>query len=128
MGYDLDLVLLVSAVATVHSGGGIQAVGGCCGSHMRNVRDVPAARPSAGCEVLPLAYTDSATMIENLHSPQLRLIELRIEHADLDSLIDRLGDDAPLDELVLRRLKKRRLRLRDQIAQLAQQVDPPEPA
>jgi hypothetical protein len=67
-------------------------------------------------------------MNENLHSPQRRLIELRMEHADLDSLIDLLAEQAPLDDLALRRLKKRRLRLRDQIAQLAAQVDPPEPA
>ena len=67
-------------------------------------------------------------MDDNLHSPQRHLIELRMEHADLDSLIDRLADEAPLDDLALRRLKKRRLRLRDQIAQLVSQVDPPEPA
>lgn len=67
-------------------------------------------------------------MDENLHSPQRRLIELRIEHADLDSLIDRLAEQNPLDDLALRRLKKRRLRLRDQIAQLEGLVDPPEPA
>ena len=30
-----------------------------------------------------------AAMDENLHSPQRRLIELRMEHADLDDLIDR---------------------------------------
>jgi hypothetical protein len=79
-------------------------------------------------ELLPRAYTECADMDDNLHSPQRRLIELRIEHADLDSLIDRLADEAPLDDLALRRLKKRRLRLRDQIAHLATQVDPPEPA
>ena len=67
-------------------------------------------------------------MDDNLHSPQRRLIELRIEHADLDSLIDRLAEQNPLDDLTLRRLKKRRLRLRDQIAQLEGMVDPPEPA
>jgi len=67
-------------------------------------------------------------MDDNLHSPQRRLIELRIEHADLDSLIDRLAEQNPLDDLALRRLKKRRLRLRDQIAQLEGLVDPPEPA
>jgi len=67
-------------------------------------------------------------MDENLHSPQRRLIELRIEHADLDSLIDRVAEEAPLDDLALRRLKKRRLRLRDQMTHLAAQVDPPEPA
>ncbi len=67
-------------------------------------------------------------MDDNLHSPQRRLIELRIEHADLDSLIDRTVDQAPMDDLALRRLKKRRLLLRDQIACLEAQVDPPEPA
>ena len=67
-------------------------------------------------------------MDDNLHSPQRRLIELRMEHADLNSLIDRLAEEAPVDDLVLRRLKKRRLRLRDQIAHLTMHVDPPEPA
>ena len=67
-------------------------------------------------------------MDDNLHSPQRRLIELRIEHADLDSLIDRAVPRRPLDELTLRRLKKRRLLLRDQIARLEAELDPPEPA
>lgn len=67
-------------------------------------------------------------MDDNLHSPQRRLIELRMEHADLDSLIDRLADEAPIDDLALRRLKKRRLLLRDLIARLEAEVDPPEPA
>lgn len=64
----------------------------------------------------------------NLHSPQRRLIELRIAHADLDSLIDRAAETAPPDDLALRRLKKRRLQLRDQIARLEAETDPPEPA
>jgi hypothetical protein len=67
-------------------------------------------------------------MIENLHSPQRRLIELRIEHADLNSLIDRAAYEPQTDELVLRRLKKRRLLLRDMIARLEMQLEPPEPA
>ncbi len=67
-------------------------------------------------------------MSENLHSPQRRLIELRMEHADLDNLIDRLDPAAAMDELSLRRLKKRRLVLRDLIAQLEAKLDPPEPA
>jgi hypothetical protein len=64
----------------------------------------------------------------NLHSPQRRLIELRMEHADLDDLIDRNPLDHPTDELALRRLKKRRLALRDQIARLESELSPPEPA
>ncbi|MDQ5897370.1 MAG: hypothetical protein RLZZ592_2675 [Pseudomonadota bacterium] len=67
-------------------------------------------------------------MEDNLHSPQRRLIELRIEHADLDSLVDRIVHDAPVDELLLRRLKKRRLALRDMIARLEIALEPPEPA
>jgi hypothetical protein len=65
---------------------------------------------------------------DNLHSPQRRLIELRMEHADLDNLIDQVGEQGTGDELTLRRLKKRRLLLRDQIARLEAQLDPPEPA
>ena len=65
----------------------------------------------------------------NLHSPQRRLIELRIEHADLDELIDRsVADERAGDELVVRRLKKRRLLLRAQIAWLEAALEPPQPA
>lgn len=67
-------------------------------------------------------------MNDNLHSPQRRLIELRIEHADLDSLIDLMPLDLPHDDLALRRLKKRRLSLRDTIATLEARLSPPEPA
>lgn len=67
-------------------------------------------------------------MTENLHSPHRRLIELRMEHADLDNLIDRAAEQSPVDELSLRRLKKRRLLLRDQIATLEALLDPKEPA
>jgi hypothetical protein len=51
-----------------------------------------------------------------------------MEHADLDNLIDRNIDDPSADDLSLRRLKKRRLLLRDQIARLEGELDPPEPA
>lgn len=71
-------------------------------------------------------------MSVNLHSPQRRLIELRIEHADLDAMIDRMGEQAVVaqtnDELSLRRLKKRRLALRDEIARLERELTPDEPA
>ena len=67
-------------------------------------------------------------MDSNLHSPERRLIELKIEHADLDALIDRMALETPLDELMIRRLKKRRLGLRDQMARLELALDPKEPA
>ncbi|HLR87785.1 MAG TPA: YdcH family protein [Wenzhouxiangella sp.] len=45
-----------------------------------------------------------------------RLQELRQEHRDLDQAIERLADNPAMDQLQLRRMKKRKLRLRDQIA------------
>ena len=56
------------------------------------------------------------------------MIELRIEHADLDVMIDRLAREQPIDELSLRRLKKRRLGLRDLIVKMEQACEPAEPA
>ena len=67
-------------------------------------------------------------MDSNLHSPERRLIELRIEHADLDAMIDRAALQTPLDELMMRRLKKRRLALRDEMASIARVLTPNEPA
>ena len=67
-------------------------------------------------------------MDKDLHSLPRRLIELRIEHADLDSLIDRAAADVPGDELAVRRLKKRRLLLRDQMARIEAELEPPQPA
>jgi hypothetical protein len=65
----------------------------------------------------------------NLHSLSRQLIDLRIEHADLDATIDRLVEVAPpQDDLLLRRLKKRRLALRDRIDRVARDIAPQEPA
>lgn len=67
-------------------------------------------------------------MNPSLHSPQRQLIELRIEHADLDALIDRCVPDGVADEFTLRRLKKRRLALRDALDRLERDLQPQEPA
>jgi len=74
------------------------------------------------------AHPPALPLDSNLHSPERRLIELRMEHADLDALIDRASQESPVDELMMRRLKKRRLALRDQIARLELAIDPKEPA
>lgn len=68
------------------------------------------------------------TLDSNLHSPGRRLIELRMEHADLDALIDLTASQSPVDELMVRRLKKRRLALRDLISRMELALDPKEPA
>jgi hypothetical protein len=64
----------------------------------------------------------------DLHSPHRQCIELQIEHADLNALIDQLSLHPATDELRIRRLKKRKLVLRDQIARLQQMLEPKEPA
>ena len=67
-------------------------------------------------------------MDDDLHSIPRLLIELRMEHADLDDLIDRALQDATTDDLTLRRLKKRRLVLRDKITRLESELEPLRPA
>ena len=51
-----------------------------------------------------------------------------MEHADLDARIDRAALDLPTDELMLRRLKKRRLLLKDEIAGIQGLMSPNETA
>lgn len=51
-----------------------------------------------------------------------------MEHADLDALIDSASHLAPMDELALRRLKKRRLALRDEMQSIRHQLLPDGPA
>jgi len=53
-----------------------------------------------------------------------RLRDLRIEHRDLDEVISRLSMDLHIDELQLKRLKKRKLVLKDQILKLESELIP----
>lgn len=53
-----------------------------------------------------------------------RLRELRVSHRDLDYLIDTLSHDPIVDQLRLRRLKKKRLVLKDMISQLESELIP----
>lgn len=53
-----------------------------------------------------------------------RLRELRIAHRDLDDVIHRLQLDLYVNEVQLRRLKKRKLQLKDQITRLESELIP----
>ena len=53
-----------------------------------------------------------------------RLRQLRIEHRDLDDVINRLQLDLYIDQVQLRRLKRRKLLLKDQISRLESQLIP----
>ncbi|HEY5781076.1 MAG TPA: DUF465 domain-containing protein [Lysobacter sp.] len=57
-----------------------------------------------------------------------QLAELRLEHRDLDAAIDRLALAGDSDELMVKRLKKRKLWLKDCIARLESALIPDEPA
>ena len=57
-----------------------------------------------------------------------RVVELRLEHRDLDTAIGRLQTDIEADELALKRLKKRKLLLKDQISWIENALIPDEPA
>jgi hypothetical protein len=68
--------------------------------------------------------TDEDKVNTQLFARMQRLRELRIEHRDLDDVICRLSLDLYVDELQLRRLKKRKLLLKDQIMRLESELIP----
>jgi hypothetical protein len=61
--------------------------------------------------------TDRDTLLRKLN-------ELRSEHRDLDTVIARLSEQRPIDQLQLQRLKKRKLLLKDEIARLESRLIP----
>jgi hypothetical protein len=65
---------------------------------------------------------------EQVLSIRERIGQLRVEHRDLDDVIARLMGDPAHDELQMRRLKRRKLLLKDQMALLERQIDPDVPA
>lgn len=67
----------------------------------------------------------SVRLTENeIELVRTRLAEMKLEHSDLDQLIDRLTRDATIEELQVKRLKKRKLYLKDQIADLENELIP----
>lgn len=61
---------------------------------------------------------------EDIEAIKRHIIELSIEHRDLDEVIARLTADASPDELQIRRLKKRKLWLKDEITRLQMRITP----
>ncbi len=62
-------------------------------------------------------------MLADRDSLLRRLHELRSEHRDLDTVISRL-EEGPVDQLQLQRLKKRKLKLKDEIAWVESRLVP----
>lgn len=67
-------------------------------------------------------------MQKDLDAIAKRIIELQVEHRDLDQVIFHLTEVASGDALQLRRLKKRKLQIKDQITWLQIQLTPDIPA
>jgi len=57
-----------------------------------------------------------------------RLHEMQVDHRDLDLVIEHLTINPPPDQLLMRRLKKRKLLLKDRISQLERMLVPDIPA
>lgn len=68
--------------------------------------------------------TEDTKVESDLFKNMAKLRQLRIEHRDLDDVINRLAMDFSTDELQMKRLKKRKLMLKDQIARLESQLIP----
>ncbi len=61
---------------------------------------------------------------EEIQQARYELVELKIEHRDLDHAIDLMLQNTYIDQLRLRRMKKRKLKLKDSIERLESMVIP----
>ena len=67
-------------------------------------------------------------MCEEIEAIKARIVAMKLEHRDLDIAIQKLVEDPGYDQLRLRRLKKRKLQLKDNIAKLKSLLIPDMPA
>lgn len=103
----------------------------CNGPHLPNGKILPCC--AANRYTLSLTCNDSSELAEIMNAPSelshedmlsIRLEVLRREHRDLDTAIEALEATARPDQLMLRRLKKQKLSLKDQIVKLEDQLIP----
>ena len=87
-------------------------------AHLLNPHFSGVWRPAAGlARAYPTRLVDDNIETEIFRNVE-RLKQLRVEHQDLDQVISRLVHDPHVDQIMLRRLKKRKLMLKDMITQL----------
>ena len=68
--------------------------------------------------------SSETTTDDDREAIRLALVELQLEHRDLDEIIHRLSKETLIEELKIKRLKKRKLQLKDQITQLENKLIP----
>lgn len=86
------------------------------------------ARPPRRHSPALLKNLFGTAIMTDVQDIQRRIIELDVEHRDLDAVIAMLTADGHADQLQLRRLKKRKLQLKDHITLLKMQLVPDVPA
>ena len=79
-----------------------------------------------GCRIIASDLPGKARMLQPPDPARItsQLVELRLEHRDLDAAIARLADTHDADDLAVKRLKKRKLRIKDMIATLESRLIP----
>lgn len=83
---------------------------------------MPRGAPTA-CRTVPVIAFPNDLMPDHDALAQ-RIAELQLEHRDLDAVIDMLAQQPSPDELRLRRLKKRKLQIKDTIVLLQMRLTP----
>jgi hypothetical protein len=75
------------------------------------------------------ADADATLRLDAPDAPlRARIAELQLEHSDLNDVIERLYEQPGIDDLRLRRLKKRKLQIRDALERLQMHMTPDIPA
>jgi hypothetical protein len=64
----------------------------------------------------------------DLDALRIKLQELKVEHRDLDSALHQIPGNPPGDQLMLQRIKKRKLQIKDRISQIEGMLEPDIPA
>lgn len=67
-------------------------------------------------------------MSDEIEEIKARIVAMKLEHRDLDIAIQKLEEEPFYDQLLLRRMKKRKLQLKDSIARLQSMLIPDMPA
>lgn len=93
-------------------------------------RSLSSGFTGAGCGQGRRVFTFTLMVCTHMEQEEIkrRIIELQIEHRDLDEAIGRLCDQYGVDDLALRRMKKRKLQIKDSVSRLEMGLVPDIPA
>jgi hypothetical protein len=94
-------------------------------SRLASQRDAsPGSLPLRLSQATGLYYPWNVNTYNDMDEIVAKLVALREEHRDLDLAIERLAVDPGIDQLQLTRLKKRKLKLKDQISYFESRLIP----